>query len=119
MKRIPRRGFLKRAGQASAAGYLAGGLAAAPARIVIIADPADKLASAGPVHWAIGEFRRAVETKGATSELVATAGAAGQFQTAVVLGRPETNLPAEAFRPQIETTGRVARLADPVQLSDC
>ena len=81
-------------------GRLSGGwiAAAAPARIVIIADPADKLTSAGPVQWAIGELRRAVEAKGATSELVATAGAAGQFQTAVVVGRPETNLPAEAFR---------------------
>jgi len=98
MKRIARRSFLKHAGHASAAGYLAGGLAAAPARIVIIADAADKLASAGPVHWAIGELHRAVEAKGAACELVASAGAAGQFQAAVVVGRAETNLPAEAFR---------------------
>ena len=98
MKRIARRSFLQRAGQASAAGCLAGGLAAAPARIVIIADPADKLASAGPVQWAIGELRRAVEAKGAACELAASAGAAGQFQTAVVIGRAETDLPSEAFR---------------------
>src|SRR5689334_16581343 len=98
MTRIPRRSFLKHAGEATAAGYLAAGLGAASARVAIVADPADKLASAVPVRWAIDELRRAVEGKGATCSLVASAAEAGEFQTAVIVGRQERDLPGEAFR---------------------
>ena len=62
MKRIPRRSFLKHAGQATAAGYLTGGLPAASARIAIVADPADKMASAGPVQ--LGDRRTAPRGEG-------------------------------------------------------
>jgi hypothetical protein len=99
MIRIPRRSFLKHTGQATAAGCLAGGIAgAATARIAIVADPADKMTSAGPPRWAIDDLRSAVEAKGATAAVVASTAAAGEFQAAVIVGRPEAKLPAEAFR---------------------
>ena len=98
MKRIPRRSFLKQTGQATAAGYLTAELPAASARIAIVADPADKMASAAPVRWAIDELRRAVEGKGAACAVVSSAAGSGDFATAVIVGRQETGLPAEAFR---------------------
>ena len=98
MNKSPRRTFLKRAGQATAAGCLAGGLTAASTRIAIIAETADKMSSAGPVRWAIDELRRAVEGKGATCAVVASAAQAGDFQTAVIVGRQAMNLPSEGFR---------------------
>ena len=89
MNKTPRRRFLKDAGKAAAAGYLAGGLTAASTRIAIIADAADKVSSASPIGWAIGELRRAVEEKGATCAVVNSASQAGNFQTAVIIGGQE------------------------------
>jgi hypothetical protein len=98
MRNTPRRSFLKHAGQTTAAGWLAGGLAAASTRIAITADGADKLMSASPVRWAVDQLRRAVEGKGATCAVVASTAQAGEFQAAVIVGGQETDLPKEAFR---------------------
>jgi hypothetical protein len=98
MNKTPRRSFLKHAGQATAAGWLAGGLAAASTRIAIIRDDSDKPPSAIPVGWAIGQLRHALEGKGATCAVVASRAQAGEFQAAVIVGGQETDLPKEAFR---------------------
>ncbi|HXK03408.1 MAG TPA: hypothetical protein VMS37_13460 [Verrucomicrobiae bacterium] len=98
MRKTLRRRFLKQAGQAAAGGCLAGRLTAASTRMAIIADAADKMSSAGPVRWAIGELRRAVEVKGATCAVVTSAAQAEDFQAAVIIGRQEKDLPNEAFR---------------------
>ena len=98
MRNTPRRSFLKHAGQATAAGWLAGGLAAASTRIAIIRDDSDKMSSAVPVGWAVDQLRHAVERKGATCAVVASTEQAGEFQAAVIVGRQETALPKEAFQ---------------------
>ncbi|HUB34103.1 MAG TPA: hypothetical protein VMA31_13775, partial [Bryobacteraceae bacterium] len=103
MQSIPRRRFLKQAGQATAAGYLAPRLASAAGRIAILADPADSLISKPPVQWAIGELRQAVEHKGAVCVLAPAAAAAGDFAFAVAIAAASPALPSEAFRLSPET----------------
>ena len=98
MKAIPRRSFIKRAGQASALGYLGQSLAAANTRIALIADPADSLVSTPSVQWAVGELRRAVEAKGAACVTVASAAGAGDFNLAVLIAKEPAPLPVEGFR---------------------
>jgi hypothetical protein len=98
MNSIPRREFITRAGQAVALGSLGSGLAAAPGRIAIIADPGDAVASLPPVQWAAGELRQAVEAKGVACVAAGSAAEAGDFGLAVVLGVEGTALPREAFR---------------------
>lgn len=97
MKSIPRRSFIKQAGQATAFGYLGQGLAAS-GRVALIADPADSLISSTPVRWAIGELRQAVEAKGATCAVVASASDAGDFNLSIMIAREPGALPTEGFR---------------------
>jgi hypothetical protein len=97
MKRIPRRSFIKQAGQATAFGYLGTGLAAS-GRVALIADPADSLISTPPVKWAIGELRQAVEAKGTTCAVVASAAEAGDFNVGIVIAGEPRALPSEGFR---------------------
>src|ERR1700732_438425 len=97
MKRIPRRNFIKQAGQATAFGYLGQGLAAS-GRVALITDPADSLISTPPVQWAMGELRQAVEAKGATCAVVASAAAAGDFNMGLVIAAEPLALPSEGFR---------------------
>jgi hypothetical protein len=98
MKSIPRRSFLKQAGQATTLGYLGKGLAAASGRIALIADPADSLISSAAVKWAIGELRLAFESKGATCALVGSAAEAGDFALGIMIAGQPPALPTEGFR---------------------
>jgi len=96
MTSIPRRSFIKQAGQATALGYLGDGLAAASGRVVLITDPSDTLISASPVQWAIGELRQAVEAKGAVFAVVTSAADAGDFSLAIVTASDGGASPAKA-----------------------
>ncbi len=100
MRSIPRRRFLK---QTAAFGYLGTNLAAASGRIALIADPADKLMTAQPVQWAIGELRQAVEAKGGTCVTAASPSAAGEFSLGVLIASETPALPTEGFRLTPET----------------
>src|ERR1700676_5735847 len=97
MKSIPRRSFHKQAGQGAAFGYLGQSLAAS-GRVALISDPADSLISTPPVKWAIGELRQAVEAKGATCAVVASAAEAGDFNLGIVIVGEPRGLPSEGFR---------------------
>jgi hypothetical protein len=98
MKRIPRRRFLKQAGQATAFGYLGGNLRAASGRIALIADLGDKLIATLPVQWAISELRQAVKAKGAMCVTAARPSDAGDFSLGIALTSETPALPAEGFR---------------------
>jgi len=98
MKHIPRRSFLKNAGQAAALGYLGSNLLAASARVALIADPADPLVATPPIQWALGELKQAIEAKGAACAIVPSA---NEFAMAIVVAnRPS---PREGFRITPET----------------
>src|SRR5689334_11443649 len=97
MKRIPRRSFIKQAGQATALGYLGQGLAAS-GRVALISDPTDSLISSPSVQWAIGELRQTVEAKGATFAVAASAAEAGDFNVGIVIAGEPRALPSEGFR---------------------
>ena len=62
---IPRRGFIKQAGQAAAFGLLGEGFSGASGRVALIVDPADPVASSPQAKWAAGELRQALTAKGA------------------------------------------------------
>ncbi|MGP8247953.1 MAG: hypothetical protein ACLQVN_26000 [Bryobacteraceae bacterium] len=98
MKSIPRRSFLKQAGQATAVGYLGTNLSGASGRVALFADPADALIAAPPVQWAMGELRQAVEAKGTACTLAANAAGAGSFSLGIVIAGEPPALPREAFR---------------------
>src|SRR5579871_5155783 len=99
MQSIPRRKFIRQAGQAAALGYLgASGLGAAPGRIAIIASPSDAVASSAPAKWAAGELRSAIESKGASAVIAGSMGDAGDAAFAVLLGGESARLPREGFR---------------------
>src|SRR5581483_9690524 len=98
MKSIPRRRFLKQAGQATAFGYLGANLSAASVRIAVIADPSDKLIATQPVQLAIGELRQALEAKGATCITSATPSGAGDFSMGILVSAETPALPKEGFR---------------------
>lgn len=85
MKSIPRRRFIQKAGQAAALGYAGTGLAAPSARVAILRDPSPGPHSEAPVEWAIGELRRAVESKGGTCVVAGSPEEAGDFKHFVVL----------------------------------
>lgn len=106
MKSIPRRRFLKQAGQATAFGYLGANLSAASARIALIADPSDKLIAMQPVQWALGELRQAIEAKGAMCVMSATPSGAGDFSLGILISAETPALPSEGFRltPQAIST---------------
>src|SRR6516165_3540396 len=103
MKSIPRRRFLKQAGQATTFAYLGTNLTAASGRIALIADPGDKLISSQPVQWAIGELRQAVEAKGATCVTAATPSDAGDFSLGIMMASEASSLPSEGFRVTPQT----------------
>lgn len=88
---------MKQAGQATAAGYLGKGIAATPARVAVISDPAERAASAPPVRWAIGELCDAVEARGATCAVALSAAEAGNFQAALIVTGPSAPMPREGF----------------------
>lgn len=98
MKSIPRRRFLKQAGQATALGYLGTNLAAASGRIALIIDPADKLIATQPVQWAVGELRQAVEAKGATCVTATSPSEAGEFSLGILIAPETPAWPREGFR---------------------
>ena len=98
MKSIPRRSFLKQAGQATAFGYLGTGLSGASGRVALIADPADSLIAKPPVQWAIGELRQAVEAKGTVCAVAANAAGAGEFNFGIAIAAATPALPDEGFR---------------------
>lgn len=99
MQPIPRRRFIKHAGQAAALGYLGTPeLGAAPGRFAIIASPANSLLSAPAVKWAGDELRSALESKGASAVIAGSVADAGDVAFAVVLGGESTRLSREAFR---------------------
>ncbi len=106
MKSIPRRRFLRQAGQATAFGYLGANLSAASVRIAIIADPSDQLIATQSVQWAIGELRQAVEAKGAMCITAAAPSGAGDFSLGVLVSPETPALAKEAFRltPQAIST---------------
>jgi len=103
MKSIPRRHFLKQAGQATALGYLGTNLSAASGRIALFADPGNKLTSTQPVQWAIGELRQAIEAKGATCLTAATPSEAGDFSLGIIITSETPALPSEGFRLATQT----------------
>ncbi|MBV9744189.1 MAG: hypothetical protein JO099_10520 [Acidobacteriia bacterium] len=98
MKSIPRRRFLKQAGQATALGCLGTRLTAASGRIALIANPAGKLIAAPSVQWALGELRQAFEAKGASCITAATPSEAGDFSLGVIVATESAALPSEGFR---------------------
>jgi hypothetical protein len=98
MKTIARRSFLKNAGQAAAFGCLGNNLAAAAGRVGLIVPPGDALVGAPPVKWAVGELRRALESKGAASVVAGSAAEAGDCRYFIAVGTERTPLPAEGFR---------------------
>lgn len=91
---IPRRTFIRQAGHATAIGYLGSSLTAASARIALIIEPSQP----APVKWAIGELRQAIESKGATCAVVASAKDAGDFALAVNVARDSALGLRESFR---------------------
>jgi len=93
MKHIPRRSFLKNAGQAAAFGYLGSNLVAASGRVALIADPADPLVATPPIQWALGELKQAIEAKGAACAIVPSA---TEFATAIAVGNAPSG--REGFR---------------------
>jgi hypothetical protein len=109
MKSIPRRRFVKRAGQAAVFGFAGAGLAAGSGRIAIIQDPAQPLVSAAPVRWAIGELSSEIEGKSAGLVMADSAAKAGDFTQAVWVGGDAAGLAKEGFRLSPEkVSGRPA-----------
>jgi hypothetical protein len=97
MKPIPRRTFLRRAGQATALASV-GRASAASGRILLISDPADTLIASPTVQWAASELRSAIESKGLQCAMVRSASEAGDFQFAVNMASEKTALAPDAFR---------------------
>src|SRR5207237_5685448 len=81
---MDRRDFLKSAGVVmgvSAVRRLAG----AAEEVSIVIDPADPIASAAPVAWAVDELRRALDRRGRAVTMVPPVGAARAGGRTVVL----------------------------------
>ncbi|HUA63711.1 MAG TPA: hypothetical protein VML19_33495, partial [Verrucomicrobiae bacterium] len=104
MKPIARRSFLKNAGQVAAFGCLGNNLAAAAGRVGLIVPPGDALVGTPPVKWAVGELRRALESKGAASVVAGSAAEAGDCRYFISVAAERTPLPAEGFRLTPEKT---------------
>ncbi len=99
MRTIPRRRFIRRAGQAAALGYLgASQVTPAPPRFAIVANPADSLVSSSPVKWAAGELRGAIESRGGNASIVPSVAEAASADCIVDLSAVASRLPHEGFR---------------------
>src|ERR1039457_6064482 len=93
---VPRRTFIKQAGQVTALGFLQEGLSGASGRVALILDPADPVASSPPVKWAAEELRLAVTAKGASLEVVNSPEVAGDFNLRIVVAGVRSGV-ARAF----------------------
>ena len=87
-----RREFLKRTGATvgcAAAGLAAGGggaaAAGAPGGVSIVCDPADLVASAGPVRWAVAQLQESLAARGVAVRLQRQIRDAGADETCIVV----------------------------------
>jgi hypothetical protein len=94
--RIPRRNFIKQAGQVSALGLVREAFAAASGGVALIIDPADPVASGPPVIWAAEQVRLAVTAKGGTLRVVNSAEEAGDSSLLMVVAGVRSGM-ARAF----------------------
>ncbi len=67
---IQRRDFLKLAGATTVVGLTLPAVAAPSAKISLIVDSSDPVASGAPVAWAVGQLRKVLASKGANCELL-------------------------------------------------
>jgi hypothetical protein len=93
---IPRRNFIKQAGQVTAFSLLCEGLSGASGRVALIVDPADPVASSPPVKWAAEQVRLAVTAKGASLQVVNSPQQAGDSNLLVVVAGVRSGV-ARAF----------------------
>src|SRR5713226_1028264 len=83
--RIPRRDFIKQAGQVTAFGFLQEGLASTSGRVALIIDPADPVASAPPVKWAAEQLRLAAAAKSVSLHVLNSPDEAGDFSLRIAV----------------------------------
>jgi hypothetical protein len=82
---VPRRTFIRQAGQVTALGFLREGLSGASGRVAVILDPLDPVSSSPPAKWAAQELRLAITAKGASLEDVNSPEVAGDFSLRIVV----------------------------------
>ena len=92
MTGVNRREFLKRS--TLAGGYCLAGGAALPqgARVAIVSDPDDPVASAPPASWAISELEKALAARGASVERLPRLPARGNHDLRVIVAGAQQSL---------------------------
>jgi hypothetical protein len=115
--RIPRRNFIKQAGQVTAAGFLQGGLSGASGSVALILDPGDPVASSPQAKWAAGQLRQAVTAKGASLELVNSPESAASGTLKIVAAGTASSLARGFLQPGAAAPVREAFLLMPGKIS--
>src|SRR6185437_159843 len=89
---IPRREFLKLAGAAVVCGLSSTGSAAGTARVCLIIDPENEMASSVPSMKAAAQLGRALAAKGVKHEVTRSVAGIEGARFCIVLGNPGSNL---------------------------
>lgn len=94
---LQRREFLKQTGLAAGAGFTQLGRAAQEMPVVILIDPSDAVASAGPAKWAAGQLTKALEAKKASARIAERPAADAEAALYVIAAGPTSQLARAAL----------------------
>ena len=115
--RIPRRSFIKQAGQVTAFGLLRESLANASGGVALIVDPADPVASAPPVKWAAEQLRLAATARSVSLQVINSAGQAADSSFVIVAAGVHSGMARAFLNGDAEPPSREAFLLKPGKIS--